>query len=298
MERLEKRLSKIYESIPPLANCNMCGKCCVNVNMTMLEYIYMFKGLTARYNQAELLEIMQQPLIDNIYVTDNKCCRFLSNNGHCMAYLERAYSCRAGGNSSLDAIYTKNCFHKSAHKEKPPFTLTQYWNTLLRLEKMDDVLRGFKSKLFISRLALESWTSIYLCDEDFDKEITLISNILKRELDLDFLKGKYNDIADFPTRVKNVIAGKNALENNDYGKALRHFTKNIETNFDGFYHDESFYYSGICCEKLGRDLDSINCYLKVSKFHPFYTSAMENMQSISIKLSRAYTDTHLSAISG
>lgn len=298
MKRLERRLEKIYDAIPPLANCNMCGKCCVNVNMTMIEYIHMFKGLTQRYSENDLIAIMNQPMIDNLYVTNNKCCRFLSNNGHCLAYLERAYSCRAGGNASLDAIYTKNCFHQGSHKEKSPFTLTEYWETLLRLERMDDVLRGFKSNLFISRLSLESWTSLYLMENIKNEEVKAIQDILRKEVDLNFLKGKFKDIVNFSDKIDAVTKGKDAIENNDYGRSLKYFKKIIDSNFDGYYYDEAFYYSGICCEKLGRDLDAINNYLRVSKFHPFYKSAMNNIQNISTRLSQTHANQQIHAITG
>lgn len=271
---------ELYDKIPPLSSCNMCGKCCVNVNLTMIEFIYMFSALSKKYPQAELISIMNKPLKNNPYSPHDKSCRFLDENGLCLAYEERGFSCRAGGNSSLDVIYLHNCFRKEAKKEKSPFTAEEYWKMMLKLERMDDILRKFKNNLYISRLSLESWISIHLEENIKNKELQKIQMVLREYLDLLFLKVNYKDKIKFSAKVDIVSKAKHKLEENNYGEALKLYENIIKENFDGYFLDEAFYYAGICSEKIGRELEAITYYKKVSRFHPYNKSACVHMRNI------------------
>jgi len=240
----------------------------------------MFSLLPKHYSKEELIEILNKPLEDSYFFPNHKNCRFLNNDGLCLAYEERGFSCRAGGNSCLDEVYQNNCFRKDLHREKSPFTPSEYWNMMIKLEKIDDILRKTKSTLYISRLSLESWLSLYLSADIKNRELSLIHNILSKHLHLSFLQGKYTDHVNFVKKVNKVIKGQKKLSQNSYSKALILFKEIIDEDFDGYFLDEAFYYSGICLQKMGKELEAMLAFNRVSKFHPYYESATIQLNSL------------------
>ena len=62
MKYLTYLKEKVYGVIPKITGCEMCGKCCVNVNLTMVEFIFMFDSISQQYSPDYLLAILNKPL--------------------------------------------------------------------------------------------------------------------------------------------------------------------------------------------------------------------------------------------
>lgn len=130
MDKLACLENTIYDAIPHVDSCVACGKCCVNVYVTMIEYVFMFHALSKKHSHDILIAILNKPLKPHPDIPGYFVCRFLDRYNKCVAYEGRGFACRFCGHPALDKMYNANCFKKKVSAD-------DYWRMREELETID-----------------------------------------------------------------------------------------------------------------------------------------------------------------
>ncbi len=96
-------LEALYQALPPVP-CEGCGSCCVTPHLTLVEFAYLLRHLENNFSQAEMITLLQAPMVPAARFPGNFLCALQGPDGLCRVYPARSLSCRAEGLPVIDSM--------------------------------------------------------------------------------------------------------------------------------------------------------------------------------------------------
>jgi hypothetical protein len=159
-----QQLQQLYAELPSV-KCHACGQCCVSPTCTLVEFIYLMRGMKECFSSDELRTLLAAPPVLSPTCEGNLLCRFLKDN-RCAVHPARTGACRLFGTSAsrdrgvADLVV---CAHGIEDENRTDPAAMQVW-----LDRLMDLNRAIYAvgtdPYFLFGLNLESWTDIYFDD--------------------------------------------------------------------------------------------------------------------------------------
>jgi Fe-S-cluster containining protein len=193
-----RELQTLYDSFPGVPCILGCGLCCATPSVTILEFIYLFKNLTAQVPRETIISWLDQDMNPHPWGGGNFLCRFQSpdKDRKCLVHSYRPAACRLFGLPVLNELQIENLEKCPVMdpRECPAVPLPELKGWLAAVENLNrDFPDYYCEPHWILGLNLECWLSVYFHPLLDQGVFGRLKKILHREIDLSFFAPQFKD---------------------------------------------------------------------------------------------------------